>query len=325
MRLYDPTIGRFISPDRITNVADPQQINGYTYADNNPTTNSDPTGLDPGRVSAHRTAIMLRLAALQAKYPNAVIWGSTKNEHGADLVCWGCAPGEVWVWEFKSENTRRGERALNEEVQLHMLQVAQDPLSAGMVVVPGPTFASLGLPPIQVGSNFQNSRQLVTVHDYDKGMQYYGTDQQKQRDPAFAKNRAITVHARAVSDRAKAKAAKARAGAQSGPSRKRKTGSPAPGGPASPPAVVVPAWTAADDHREAARAWHENGPFWYPPTGALDPCDLSAYLGPCAYDPFWGPGFGDGRRAPGRVPEKAPGCAPEGFRIPLTRVPILLW
>jgi RHS repeat-associated protein len=44
-REYDPTLGRFISVDPIMNLADPQQMHGYTYSNNNPTTYSDPTGL----------------------------------------------------------------------------------------------------------------------------------------------------------------------------------------------------------------------------------------------------------------------------------------
>ncbi|QKW13397.1 hypothetical protein HUT12_11790 [Verrucosispora sp. NA02020] len=44
-REYDPTIGRFISVDPIQDLADPQQWNGYSYANNNPTSFSDPTGL----------------------------------------------------------------------------------------------------------------------------------------------------------------------------------------------------------------------------------------------------------------------------------------
>jgi RHS repeat-associated protein len=46
-REYDPAIGRFISVDPVQDLADPQQWNGYTYANNNPTTLSDPTGLIP--------------------------------------------------------------------------------------------------------------------------------------------------------------------------------------------------------------------------------------------------------------------------------------
>ncbi|GAB2922113.1 polymorphic toxin-type HINT domain-containing protein [Streptomyces sundarbansensis] len=46
-REYDPTIGRFISVDPIMDLADPQQMHGYAYANNNPATLSDPTGLRP--------------------------------------------------------------------------------------------------------------------------------------------------------------------------------------------------------------------------------------------------------------------------------------
>jgi RHS repeat-associated protein len=45
-RQYDPNTGRFISVDPIFDAKDPQSWNGYAYADNNPTTASDPSGLD---------------------------------------------------------------------------------------------------------------------------------------------------------------------------------------------------------------------------------------------------------------------------------------
>lgn len=44
-RNYDPMIGRFISVDPVLDPARPGQLNGYTYANDNPTTLSDPTGL----------------------------------------------------------------------------------------------------------------------------------------------------------------------------------------------------------------------------------------------------------------------------------------
>ncbi|MFJ3180561.1 RHS repeat-associated core domain-containing protein [Streptomyces sp. NPDC086796] len=44
-REYDPELGRFISVDPILDLSDPQQMNGYTYGNNNPATHSDPTGL----------------------------------------------------------------------------------------------------------------------------------------------------------------------------------------------------------------------------------------------------------------------------------------
>ncbi|MET9777481.1 polymorphic toxin-type HINT domain-containing protein [Streptomyces sp. NPDC006367] len=44
-REYDPTLGQFISVDPVLIPSDPQSLNGYSYAGNNPATNSDPTGL----------------------------------------------------------------------------------------------------------------------------------------------------------------------------------------------------------------------------------------------------------------------------------------
>ncbi|MEO6084328.1 MAG: RHS repeat-associated core domain-containing protein [Umezawaea sp.] len=46
-REYDPKTGRFISADPLVNHNDPQQMNGYSYANGNPVTTSDPTGLMP--------------------------------------------------------------------------------------------------------------------------------------------------------------------------------------------------------------------------------------------------------------------------------------
>ena len=44
-RDYDTTLNRFITTDPIHNLTDPLNYNPYTYANNNPTTNTDPTGL----------------------------------------------------------------------------------------------------------------------------------------------------------------------------------------------------------------------------------------------------------------------------------------
>lgn len=44
-RQYDPTTGRFTSPDPLLVPGDPISLAGYAYADNNPVTNSDPTGM----------------------------------------------------------------------------------------------------------------------------------------------------------------------------------------------------------------------------------------------------------------------------------------
>jgi RHS repeat-associated protein len=46
-REYDPSMGRFLSVDPIMDLNDPQQMNAYGYANNNPVTFADPTGLFP--------------------------------------------------------------------------------------------------------------------------------------------------------------------------------------------------------------------------------------------------------------------------------------
>ena len=46
-REYDPSTGRFISDDPVTDTNDPQQINGYTYANGAPATMSDQDGRRP--------------------------------------------------------------------------------------------------------------------------------------------------------------------------------------------------------------------------------------------------------------------------------------
>jgi RHS repeat-associated protein len=44
-RQYDPATGLFLSIDPLLEPASPLQLNGYSYAEDNPVTNSDPTGL----------------------------------------------------------------------------------------------------------------------------------------------------------------------------------------------------------------------------------------------------------------------------------------
>ncbi|MFJ4830486.1 polymorphic toxin-type HINT domain-containing protein [Streptomyces sp. NPDC088747] len=46
-REYDQSTGRFLSADPIIDIADPLQINGYSYAKNSPISTSDPDGLRP--------------------------------------------------------------------------------------------------------------------------------------------------------------------------------------------------------------------------------------------------------------------------------------
>ncbi len=55
-RLYDPLLGRFISVDPVIDPQNPQQLNAYSYANNNPATMSDPTGLYPAHCATRACA-----------------------------------------------------------------------------------------------------------------------------------------------------------------------------------------------------------------------------------------------------------------------------
>ncbi|MBN9618205.1 MAG: hypothetical protein J0H43_00465, partial [Actinobacteria bacterium] len=55
-RSYDPATGRFLTVDPLLNPGSPQQANGYSYANNNPTSTSDPAGTDPPPVGCANTA-----------------------------------------------------------------------------------------------------------------------------------------------------------------------------------------------------------------------------------------------------------------------------
>ncbi|WP_104819780.1 colicin E3/pyocin S6 family cytotoxin [Kitasatospora sp. MMS16-BH015] len=68
-REYDPANGRFISADPVMDLTDPQQINGYAYANNSPVTASDPDGLWPKWLTSAAKAVVNKGAAVK----NAVV------------------------------------------------------------------------------------------------------------------------------------------------------------------------------------------------------------------------------------------------------------
>ncbi|MEO7260289.1 MAG: RHS repeat-associated core domain-containing protein [Jatrophihabitantaceae bacterium] len=53
-RKYDPTTGRFLSADPVVDGSNPQSLNGYAYADNNPIGKADPSGLRVDDPSSNR-------------------------------------------------------------------------------------------------------------------------------------------------------------------------------------------------------------------------------------------------------------------------------
>ncbi|MGW6688121.1 polymorphic toxin-type HINT domain-containing protein, partial [Streptomyces sp. NPDC054961] len=77
-REYDPTTGRFISPDPIIDAGDPQQWNAYAYSNNSPINKTDPTGLrvDCGKCSVEQQQ--------EEKTVAPAVWGKAPADQGPD-------------------------------------------------------------------------------------------------------------------------------------------------------------------------------------------------------------------------------------------------
>ncbi|MFC7534086.1 ricin-type beta-trefoil lectin domain protein, partial [Actinoplanes sp. GCM10030250] len=108
-RLYDPAVGRFLSADPVTDLADPLQQNGYAYAHNNPVTHSDPTGLSisltPSELASALAGAGLSAAQIAEAQVNAnrsitdvilsAAWSLLKDFIGINdaMACFG---GDMW-------------------------------------------------------------------------------------------------------------------------------------------------------------------------------------------------------------------------------------
>jgi hypothetical protein len=88
--MYDPTNGRFTSDDSITDTNNPQQINGYAYANNNPTSARDPSGLmlaaDSGGGGCNTACMKALDKAVAIAHANAAkAAAKARAAHGAAL------------------------------------------------------------------------------------------------------------------------------------------------------------------------------------------------------------------------------------------------
>ncbi|MFF9194505.1 ricin-type beta-trefoil lectin domain protein [Streptomyces sp. NPDC014779] len=108
-RLYDPVVGRFLSADPLLDLNDPLQANGYVYAQNNPVTHSDPTGLAISLTASEKAAALAGagLSAAQVAQAQstmgksltsvilAVAWETLKDFIGINdaMACFG---GDMW-------------------------------------------------------------------------------------------------------------------------------------------------------------------------------------------------------------------------------------
>ncbi|MEV8371496.1 RHS repeat-associated core domain-containing protein [Kribbella sp. NPDC056861] len=130
-REYEPETGRFISVDPVMDATDPQQLQGYAYANNSPITNSDPTGLKycsdenctevsigPGNCSC-KPGVPFTTAQMpdmpQSKKP-APKPGGIRNKTLDDIVSHQYVTDEKkWVGNGKTSDAIRNELATGRE------------------------------------------------------------------------------------------------------------------------------------------------------------------------------------------------------------------
>ncbi|MFJ7064910.1 ricin-type beta-trefoil lectin domain protein [Streptomyces sp. NPDC101115] len=108
-RLYDPVVGRFLSVDPVLDLNDPLQANGYAYAQNNPVTYSDPTGLSISLTASEKNAALAGAGLSPAQVAQAqsmmgkslssvilsIAWATLKDFIGISdaMACFG---GDMW-------------------------------------------------------------------------------------------------------------------------------------------------------------------------------------------------------------------------------------
>ncbi|MDN3360065.1 RHS repeat-associated core domain-containing protein, partial [Actinomadura sp. DC4] len=101
-REYDPGTGRFLSVDPVFDGSDPQSLNGYSYANDNPTTDSDPSGLMTDcPLGAGGCGLTGRTGGGSGKGPCDIVDCSRIPPPAPRHHCgWTCSVGNFW------ENTK---------------------------------------------------------------------------------------------------------------------------------------------------------------------------------------------------------------------------
>jgi RHS repeat-associated protein len=105
-REYDPGTGRFISADPVLDQSDPLQANGYSYANNNPVTHADPSGLTSSASSfdASIAALDKKIAEYQKTLNRSIGdvilatgWAVFKEFIGWNDVVGCFSQGDLWA------------------------------------------------------------------------------------------------------------------------------------------------------------------------------------------------------------------------------------
>ncbi|QUQ71911.1 large secreted protein [Kutzneria sp. CA-103260] len=86
-REYDPADGRFLSLDPMLEATDPNQLNGYDYAGNNPVTGSDPNGLLTHCPDDDCSHGLNGDPSQKDVDPIAPVWGTTGSDNWCNPFC----------------------------------------------------------------------------------------------------------------------------------------------------------------------------------------------------------------------------------------------
>jgi RHS repeat-associated protein len=101
-RAYDPATGRFISTDPEIDFAEPQQMNAYAYANNNPTTYADPDGrfwVIVARVVATKVLVPVVKKFVVPAFKKVGSWVGKKIWSGLGWLA--KKVGIAWTWVVK--------------------------------------------------------------------------------------------------------------------------------------------------------------------------------------------------------------------------------
>ncbi|MFE9747094.1 RHS repeat-associated core domain-containing protein [Saccharothrix saharensis] len=105
-RAYDPVTGRFMSPDPEIDFDEPQQLNAFAYANNNPVTYADPDGrfwVIVARVVATKVLVPVAKKVIVPVVKRVGSWVGKKIWSGLSWL--GRKLGIAWVWVVKKVRT----------------------------------------------------------------------------------------------------------------------------------------------------------------------------------------------------------------------------
>jgi RHS repeat-associated protein len=207
-RPYDPGLGRFLSVDPVTSPSQPQQMQGYGYADHNPVTLADPDGRMPARdgggggkkggnqsswhnvtvaiawwmilmvfgLRSDVTADLGKGGARRNTIPRAHKDGLGIKPGKADIIMWG--EDEIYIWEVKPGNAD-GKKAGPPQLQRYIDELQAERIKKGdpRLVLPGPAIPGMKGIPTPDGKRLDIWMEPETY----PGLIFYGTSDNKKK------------------------------------------------------------------------------------------------------------------------------------------------